>query len=108
KKLKRKKKENIEDFTENLNKMAADDKLDPLIGREKILSRTMQILCRKNKHNPVHVGEAGVGKTAITEGLAQRILTGDVPKPLRDAVIFRMNMGAMLAGTKYRGEFEKG
>lgn len=93
-------------FTTELTSLAEQNKLDPLIGREEVLERTIQILCRRTKNNPVHVGEPGVGKTAITEGLAQRIASGDVPRSLKDARIFRLDMGTLIAGTRYRGDFE--
>ena len=93
-------------FTTELVQKAQQGELDPLIGREDVLERTVQVLCRRYKNNPIHVGEAGVGKTAITEGLAQRIARGDVPKPLKNARIYSLDMGALLAGTRYRGDFE--
>ncbi|HNS99890.1 MAG TPA: ATP-dependent Clp protease ATP-binding subunit ClpA [Polyangiaceae bacterium] len=97
----------LEQFTINLTALARDGKLDPLIGRESELHRIMQVLCRRRKNNPVLVGDAGVGKTAIVEGLAQRIVLGDVPEILADAEIFSLDLGALLAGTKYRGQFEE-
>jgi ATP-dependent Clp protease ATP-binding subunit ClpA len=93
-------------FTTELVQKAQQGELDPLIGREDVLERTVQVLCRRYKNNPIHVGEAGVGKTAITEGLAQRIARGDVPNPLKNARIYSLDMGALLAGTRYRGDFE--
>jgi ATP-dependent Clp protease ATP-binding subunit ClpA len=87
--------------------MAREGKLEPVIGRENELDRTVQVLCRRFKNNPVHVGDSGVGKTAITEGLAQRIITGKVPPTLKDFSIFSLDMGALIAGTKYRGDFEE-
>jgi len=93
-------------YTVNLCKMAREDKLDPMIGREEVLDRTIQVLCRRLKNNPVHVGDPGVGKTAVAEGLAQCIVAGSVPELLRDAQILQLDMGALLAGTKYRGDFE--
>lgn len=96
----------VESFTVDLTEKAKLAELDPLIGREEILERTIQVLCRRTKNNPIHVGDPGVGKTAITEGLAQMIAAGNVPKPLRDAKIFSLDMGAMIAGTRYRGDFE--
>jgi ATP-dependent Clp protease ATP-binding subunit ClpA len=93
-------------FTTELVQKAINGELDPLIGREDIIERTVQVLCRRYKNNPVHIGEAGVGKTAITEGLAQRIARGDVPKPLKNAKIYSLDMGALLAGTRFRGDFE--
>ncbi len=94
-------------FTTELVQKAKAGELDPLIGREDILERTMQVLCRRYKNNPVHVGEAGVGKTAITEGLAQLIARNEVPKPLKNAKIYSLDMGALLAGTRFRGDFEE-
>ena len=94
-------------FTMNLNERAKAGKIDPLIGRDAEVSRTIQILCRRRKNNPLYVGEAGVGKTAIAEGLAKKIVDKDVPEVLRDATIYSLDMGALLAGTKYRGDFEK-
>src|SRR5262245_297259 len=90
----------------NLNKKAEEGKIDPLIGRELEIERTIQVLCRRTKNNPLYVGDAGVGKTAIAEGLARRIVNGDVPDVLRDATIFSLDMGTLLAGTRYRGDFE--
>ena len=97
----------LEMFTTELVAKAALGEMDPLIGREDILERTIQVLCRRLKNNPVHVGDPGVGKTAITEGLAQMIARDDVPKPLRESKIYSLDMGALLAGTKYRGDFEE-
>jgi ATP-dependent Clp protease ATP-binding subunit ClpA len=97
----------LEQFTQNLNQMARDGKIDPLIGREHEVERVIQILCRRRKNNPLLVGEAGVGKTAIAEGLAWRITQNDVPEVLADAVVYSLDMGALLAGTKYRGDFEQ-
>ena len=97
----------LEQFTQNLNQMAKDGKIDPLIGREYEVERTIQILCRRRKNNPLLVGEAGVGKTAIAEGLAWRITQGDVPEILAEAIVYSLDMGALLAGTKYRGDFEQ-
>ncbi|MDG2089296.1 MAG: ATP-dependent Clp protease ATP-binding subunit ClpA [Arenicellaceae bacterium] len=97
----------LESYTQNLNELALDGRIDPLIGREKELERTVQILCRRRKNNPLFVGESGVGKTAIAEGLAKRIVEKDVPDVLNDATIYSLDMGALLAGTKYRGDFEK-
>ena len=97
----------LEQFTKNLNQMAKDGKIDPLIGREYEVERVIQILCRRRKNNPLLVGEAGVGKTAIAEGLAWRITQGDVPEILADSSVFSLDMGALLAGTKYRGDFEQ-
>ncbi|OSZ66082.1 ATP-dependent Clp protease ATP-binding subunit ClpA [Hydrogenophaga sp. IBVHS2] len=97
----------LEQFTQNLNQMAKDGKIDPLIGREYEVERVIQILCRRRKNNPLLVGEAGVGKTAIAEGLAWRITQGDVPEILADSAVYSLDMGALLAGTKYRGDFEQ-
>ncbi len=96
----------IESYAVDLTALAEKKALEPLIGRADILTRTMQVLCRKTKNNPIVVGEPGVGKTAISEGLAQRIVAGTVPAPLKDHRMFRIDMGSMLAGTKYRGDFE--
>src|SRR3954465_9417386 len=97
----------LEQFTLNLNQSAKDGKIDPLIGREYEVERVIQILCRRRKNNPLLVGEAGVGKTAIAEGLAWRIMQEDVPEILQNAVVYSLDMGALLAGTKYRGDFEQ-
>ena len=97
----------IEQFTQNLNQLARDGKIDPLIGRELEVERVIQILCRRRKNNPLLVGEAGVGKTAIAEGLAWRITQNDVPEVLANAIVYSLDMGALLAGTKYRGDFEQ-
>ncbi len=91
----------------NLNKKARDGKIDPLIGREKEVLRTIQVLCRRQKNNPLLVGDPGVGKTAIAEGLARKIIRAEVPEVLRSATIFSLDMGALLAGTRYRGDFEE-
>ena len=91
----------------NLNKKATSGKIDPLIGRESEIERTIQILCRRTKNNPLYVGDPGVGKTAIAEGLAKRIVEGDVPEVLLKSTIFSLDMGALLAGTRYRGDFEE-
>ncbi len=97
----------LEQFTQNLNQLAKEGKIDPLIGREYEVERTIQILCRRRKNNPLLVGEAGVGKTAIAEGLAWRITQKDVPEILSEAIVYSLDMGALLAGTKYRGDFEQ-
>jgi ATP-dependent Clp protease ATP-binding subunit ClpA len=97
----------LDQFTQNLNKAAADGKIDPLIGREDEVDRVIQILCRRRKNNPLLVGEAGVGKTAIAEGLAWRITQEEVPEILQNAIVYSLDMGALLAGTKYRGDFEQ-
>ncbi len=94
-------------FTVNLNEQARLGKIDPLIGRDREVERTIQVLCRRRKNNPLFVGEAGVGKTAIAEGLAKKVVDGDVPDVLATATIYALDMGALLAGTKYRGDFEK-
>jgi ATP-dependent Clp protease ATP-binding subunit ClpA len=91
----------------NLNKKAAEGKIDPLIGRENEVKRTIQILCRRQKNNPLFVGDPGVGKTAIAEGLARRIIKGEVPEILKPCTIYQLDMGALLAGTRYRGDFEE-
>ncbi len=91
----------------NLNKKAQDGKVDPLIGREKEINRTIQVLCRRSKNNPLYVGDPGVGKTAIAEGLARRIINSEVPEVLENATIFALDMGSLLAGTRYRGDFEE-
>jgi len=97
----------LDQFTQNLNKLAAEGKIDPLIGRDSEVERVIQTLCRRRKNNPLLVGEAGVGKTAIAEGLAWRVVQGDVPEILQNAVVYSLDMGALLAGTKYRGDFEQ-
>ena len=97
----------LDQFTQNLNKLAGEGKIDPLIGREGEVERVIQTLCRRRKNNPLLVGEAGVGKTAIAEGLAWRVTQGDVPEILQNAVVYSLDMGALLAGTKYRGDFEQ-
>ncbi|HET6592899.1 MAG TPA: ATP-dependent Clp protease ATP-binding subunit ClpA [Xanthomonadales bacterium] len=97
----------LERFTSNLNERARNDEIDPLIGREREIERTVQVLCRRRKNNPLFVGEAGVGKTAMAEGLALRIVKGEVPEILSDSTIFALDLGSLLAGTKYRGDFEK-
>ncbi len=97
----------LEQYTQNLNQLAKDGKIDPLIGREYEVERVIQILCRRRKNNPLLVGEAGVGKTAIAEGLAWRITQKEVPEILAEAVVYSLDMGALLAGTKYRGDFEQ-
>ncbi|MDP3287260.1 MAG: AAA family ATPase, partial [Methyloversatilis sp.] len=97
----------LDSFTQNLNAQALMGKIDPLIGRDDELERVIQTLCRRRKNNPLLVGEAGVGKTAIAEGLARRIIEGRVPDILADATIYALDMGALLAGTKYRGDFEQ-
>ena len=97
----------LEKYTSNLNRMAQDGRIDPLIGRKLEVERTIEILCRRRKNNPLYVGEAGVGKTAIAEGLARLIIEGKVPEVLSDCTIYALDMGALIAGTKYRGDFEK-
>jgi len=97
----------LDQFTQNLNQLARDGKIDPLIGREHEVERVIQILCRRRKNNPLLVGEAGVGKTAIAEGLAWRITQSDVPEVLAESVVYSLDMGSLLAGTKYRGDFEQ-
>jgi ATP-dependent Clp protease ATP-binding subunit ClpA len=93
-------------FTTNLNKEAAEGRIDPLVGRENEISRAIHVLARRRKNNPLLIGDAGVGKTAIVEGLAQKIHRGEVPKPLQGATVYALDMGALLAGTKFRGDFE--
>ena len=97
----------LEAYTVNLNEQARKGKIDPLIGRQHEVQRTIQILCRRRKNNPLYVGEAGVGKTAIAEGLAKLIVDEDVPEVLKESTIYALDLGALLAGTKYRGDFEK-
>jgi ATP-dependent Clp protease ATP-binding subunit ClpA len=97
----------LEAYANNLNQLATKGKIDPLIGRELEIQRTIQILCRRRKNNPLYVGEAGVGKTAIAEGLAKMIVDGEVPEVLSNSTIYALDLGALLAGTKYRGDFEK-
>ena len=97
----------LADFCVNLNDKARLGKIDPLIGRDAELRRTIQVLCRRSKNNPIYVGDAGVGKTAIAEGLARKIVEGDVPEVLKDAVIYALDIGSLLAGTRYRGDFEE-
>ncbi len=99
--------EALDAYCVNLNQKARDGKIDPLIGREKEVRRTIQILCRRQKNNPLLVGDPGVGKTAIAEGLAKRIVDGEVPEVLADCTIFQIDMGVLLAGTRYRGDFEE-
>ncbi len=99
--------EALDAYCVNLNKKALAGRVDPLIGRQAEVDRTIQILCRRAKNNPLYVGEPGVGKTAIAEGLARRITKGEVPDVLKDATIFALDMGALLAGTRYRGDFEE-
>ncbi|MGQ0834412.1 MAG: ATP-dependent Clp protease ATP-binding subunit ClpA [Gammaproteobacteria bacterium] len=97
----------LEKYATNLNRLAQDGKIDPLIGRKLEIERTIEILCRRRKNNPLYVGEAGVGKTAIAEGLARLIIEGKVPEVLSDCTVYALDMGALIAGTKYRGDFEK-
>jgi len=97
----------LESFATNLNQIATEGKIDPLIGREAEIERTVQILCRRRKNNPLFVGEAGVGKTAIAEGLAKKIIDDQVPEVLKDSTIYSLDLGSLVAGTKYRGDFEK-
>ncbi|MBY0613233.1 MAG: ATP-dependent Clp protease ATP-binding subunit ClpA [Beijerinckiaceae bacterium] len=103
----KKKGEALDNYCVNLNKKARDGKIDPLIGREAEVQRTIQILCRRSKNNPLFVGDPGVGKTAIAEGLARKIENGEVPEVLDGATVFSLDMGALLAGTRYRGDFEE-
>ncbi|MGB8327367.1 MAG: ATP-dependent Clp protease ATP-binding subunit ClpA [Steroidobacteraceae bacterium] len=97
----------LEKYTSNLNRLAQEGKIDPLIGRKLEIERTIEILCRRRKNNPLYVGEAGVGKTAIAEGLARLIVEGKVPDVLADCTVYALDLGALIAGTKYRGDFEK-
>ncbi len=99
--------EPLDEFAVNLNKMAAEGRIDTLVGRADEIERTIQVLCRRRKNNPLYVGEAGVGKTAIAEGLALRIVNGEVPDVLKGATVYSLDLGALVAGTKYRGDFEK-
>jgi ATP-dependent Clp protease ATP-binding subunit ClpA len=103
----KKKTDALEAYCVNLNKKAREGKIDPLIGRDAEISRTIQVLCRRQKNNPLFVGEPGVGKTAIAEGLARRIVLGEVPDVLRSSTVFALDMGTLLAGTRYRGDFEE-
>jgi ATP-dependent Clp protease ATP-binding subunit ClpA len=103
----KKKADALEAYCINLNKKAREGRIDPLIGRENEISRTIQVLCRRQKNNPLFVGEPGVGKTAIAEGLARRIVMGDVPDVLKSSTVFALDMGTLLAGTRYRGDFEE-
>src|SRR5512143_1428740 len=103
----RPKKDPLALYTADLVARAAEGKIDPLIGREQELARTARVLCRRRKNNPIFVGEAGVGKTALAEGLALQIFQGKVPPALKDAHIFALDMGALVAGTRFRGDFEQ-
>src|ERR1700747_3348986 len=103
----KKKGDALDAYCVNLNKKAREGKIDPLIGRESEINRTIQVLCRRTKNNPLFVGDAGVGKTAIAEGLARRIVHGEVPDVLKGATVFSLDMGTLLAGTRYRGDFEE-
>src|SRR5260370_15985200 len=98
--------EALQKYTRDLTESARKGKLDPVIGRDEEIRRAIQVLSRRTKNNPVLIGEPGVGKTAIVEGIAQRIATGDVPEGLKDKRVLSLDLGAMVAGTKYRGEFE--
>ncbi|RYZ70721.1 MAG: ATP-dependent Clp protease ATP-binding subunit ClpA [Lysobacteraceae bacterium] len=99
--------DSLAEFASNLNEQARNGRIDPLVGRADEIERTIQVLCRRRKNNPLYVGEAGVGKTALAEGLAKRIVEGEVPEVLLDATIYSLDLGALVAGTKYRGDFEK-
>src|SRR4029078_2832204 len=96
----------LESFTVELVAKAAKGEIDPIVGRAAEIERTVQVLCRRKKNNPLYVGEPGVGKTALAEGIALKISEGDVPDVLKDAQVFALDMGAVLAGTRYRGDFE--
>ena len=97
----------LERYSKNLNELAKAGKIDPVIGRDQEIRRVMQILTRRTKNNPVLVGEPGVGKTAIAEGIAHRIINGDVPENLKDKTLYSLDMGSLIAGAKYKGEFEE-
>src|SRR3546814_11762539 len=97
----------LDEYAVNLNVLAQEGRIDPLVGRGEEVERTIQVLRRRRKNNPLYVGEAGVGKTALAEGLARRIVEGDVPEVLKEAVIYSLDLGALVAGTTYRGDFEK-
>ena len=99
--------ENLEKFAINLNERALQGKLDPVIGRDEEIRRVLQILSRRTKNNPILVGEPGVGKTAISEGIAQKIVDGNVPENLKNRLIYSLDLGAIIAGAKYQGEFEE-
>ncbi len=99
--------QSLDSFAINLNEMAVSGKLDPVIGRDEQIRRVLQILSRRTKNNPILVGEPGVGKTAIAEGIAQRVVQGDVPENLKSKKIYSLDMGALIAGAKYKGEFEE-
>ena len=97
----------LDKFARNLNALAVQGKLDPVIGRDEEIRRVLQILSRRTKNNPILIGEPGVGKTAIAEGLAQRIVSGDVPENLKSKSVYSLDMGALIAGAMYKGEFEE-
>src|SRR5205814_2569234 len=96
----------LDQFGRNFTQLAGESKLDPVIGREKEIERVMQVLSRRTKNNPVLIGEPGVGKTAVVEGLAQAIIKGEVPETLKDKQLYTLDLGALVAGSRYRGDFE--
>ncbi|HAI81472.1 MAG TPA: type VI secretion system ATPase TssH, partial [Chryseobacterium sp.] len=99
--------QSLNKYAKNFNELAAEGKLDPVIGRDEEIRRVLQILSRRTKNNPILIGEPGVGKTAIAEGIAHRIISGDIPENLMDKTLYSLDMGALIAGAKYKGEFEE-